>query len=181
MEFLLDFFPAIIFLLVFKWQGIYIATASLIIASFLQLAVTWAWKKKVKKIHLATALLVLVFGGLTIYLQNEWFIKWKPTVIYLLFATAFAASAIFGDKVTFAERMLGAAAKMPATKWRQLNLAWIGFFIFTAALNLYVAYHFSTDTWVSFKVFGLMILTLVFLVTQIFYLYKAGYLVTEEN
>ncbi len=181
MDFLLDFFPAIIFLLAFKLWDIYVATAALIGATFLQLTVTWVWKKQVKKIHLVTAALVLVFGSMTIYFQNEWFIKWKPTVIYLLFAAAFSASAVIGKQVTFAEKILGAAARMPARKWRQLNIVWVAFFVFVAALNLYVAYHFSTETWVTFKVIGLILLTLVFLVTQVIYLYKAGYLVTDES
>jgi len=181
MDFLIDFFPAIIFLIVFKWQGIYVATATLIAATFIQIAVTWTWKKQIKKIHLITAVAVLIFGGFTIYFQNEWFIKWKPTVVYLLFATAFSASAIFGKRVTLTERMLGAAARMPARQWQQLNLAWIGFFLFTAALNIYVAYQFSTETWVTFKVIGLILLTLVFLAAQIFYLYKAGFLVADES
>jgi len=102
-------------------------------------------------------------------LHDEVFIKWKPTAINWLFALVFIGSQYIGKK-TIIERMMGANITLPSAVWTKLNVAWALFFIILGALNLYVAFSFDTDTWVNFKLFGLMGLTFIFIIAQSFYL-----------
>ena len=109
--------------------------------------------------------LVVVFGGATLILHDETFIKWKPTILYLLFAgTLFGSAQFFGKNLIRA--MLGEQVQLPEPLWVRLNYAWVGFFAVMGVLNLWVAFNFSTDTWVSFKLFGGMGLMIVFIVLQ---------------
>jgi intracellular septation protein len=123
-------------------------------------------------------LIIVVFGGLTLYLHDEQFIKWKPTVINWLFAVAFLASHIFGDK-TAVERMLGASLSLPKAIWKRLNLGWIVFFLGMGGANLYVMSHFDRDVWVNFKLFGMLGLTMLFVALQSIYLSR--YLVDDKQ
>jgi len=169
MKFLIDFFPVLIFFIAYKMYDIYVATAVLIIACFVQTMGHWAIHRKFEKSHVITLLLVSLFGGATLILQDEMFIKWKPSVINWLFGVAFIGSQFIGEK-SFIERMLGSQLELPKTIWRNLNSAWAIFFISLGFLNLYVVYHYDTDTWVDFKMFGLMGLTLGFMLLQGIYL-----------
>jgi len=168
MKLLIDFFPIVIFFIAFKMYDIYVATAVLIIASLLQTTIHWLVHRKFEKMHVITLVLVCVFGGLTLILQDEMFIKWKPTVINWLFAIAFIGSQFIGEK-SLLQRMMGDHMSLPAHIWLRLNIAWTLFFIALGIINLYVAYSFDTETWVNFKLFGLLGLTFVFVVAQSIY------------
>jgi intracellular septation protein len=169
MKLLFDFFPILLFFIAFKFFDIYVATAVAIVASFIQVAATWFKTRKVEPMHLVTLAIVAIFGGLTLYLQDEMFIKWKPTVINWLFGVAFLASQWIGSKPMI-ERMLSSNVSLPDTVWRRLNAGWCGFFFLLGGINLFVVYSFDTATWVNFKLFGMMGLTLVFVLLQSVYL-----------
>lgn len=168
MKFLIDFFPIVFFFIAFKMYDIYIATAVLIIASLLQTSAHWLMHRRFEKMHVITLLLVCVFGGLTLMLQDEMFIKWKPTVINWLFAIAFIGSQFIGKK-SLVQRMMGDHMVLPNNIWLNLNIAWTLFFIALGFANLYVVYNFDTETWVNFKLFGLLGLTFVFVIAQSLY------------
>jgi intracellular septation protein len=168
MKFFLDFFPIVFFFIAFKMYDIYMATAVLIIASLIQTSVHWLMHRRFEKMHVITLVLVCVFGGLTLMLQDEMFIKWKPTVINWLFAAAFMGSQFIGKK-SILQRMMGDHMALPANIWLHLNIAWTLFFIALGFANLYVVYNFDTETWVNFKLFGLLGLTFVFVIAQSLY------------
>jgi intracellular septation protein len=169
MKFLFDLFPVVLFFIAYKTYDIYVATAVLIVACFVQTMGHWAIHRRFEKSHLITLLLVSLFGGATLLLQDEMFIKWKPSVINWLFGVVFIGSQFIG-KQPFIQRMLGSQLELPQSIWRNLNSAWALFFIALGFLNLYVVYHYDTDTWVDFKLFGLMGLTLGFILLQGLYL-----------
>lgn len=114
---------------------------------------------------LTSAVLVLIFGGLTLWVRDPAFIKWKPSIVNWLFAAAFLVSQYLRGP-TIIQRMLGENVTLEPADWRRLNLMWVGFFLVAGALNLYVAYRFDEATWVNFKLFGLMGLTLAFALLQ---------------
>lgn len=169
MKLLFDFFPVLIFFIVYKIYDIYTATAVLIAACFVQTVGYWVMNRKFERSHLITLLLVTLFGGATLLLQDEMFIKWKPSVINWIFGAAFIGSQFIGSQ-TLIQRMLGGKLELPKLVWRNLNSSWAAFFIALGFLNLYVVYNFSTDAWVDFKMFGLMGLTLSFTLLQGVYL-----------
>lgn len=165
MQLLLDFLPVFAFFVAYLLADIYVATAVLIVAVLIQTAVSFIRHRNVSPMLLTSAVLVLIFGGLTLIVHDATFIKWKPTLVNLLFAAAFAASQ-FMRGPTIVQRLIGGNLKLASADWRRLNLMWIGFFLFAAAANLYVAYSFPEATWVKFKVFGLLGLTLIFVLLQ---------------
>ncbi len=172
-KFLFDLFPLILFFVAYRYADIYIATSVAIAASILQLIWLKATGKKIELMHWVNLTVIVVFGGATLYLHSDVFIKWKPTVLYWLFGTALLAGRfIFGKNLI--KRMLGAQIALPETIWNRLNLVWGSFFMVAGALNLYVAFsgHFSESQWVNFKVFGLMGLMLVFVIAQSIWLGK---------
>ena len=170
MKLLFDFLPIAIFFGVYKYTGdMIIATAVLIPATIIQMLVTWMRTHKIEKMQLVTLVLVIVFGGATVLLKNPTFIQWKPTVVNWLFAVAFLGSQFIGAK-PLVQRMMENAVALPAAIWSRLNLAWVLFFIVMGGLNLYVAKTMSEETWVNFKLFGMLGLTLVFIILQGIYL-----------
>ena len=169
MKMFFDFLPVLLFFVVYKMYDIYMATAVLIAASFIQTVGHRLIKGSFEKTHLITLALVALFGGLTLALQDETFIKWKPTAINWLFAIVFIGSQFIGKKPII-ERMMGSNITLPRLVWTKLNVAWALFFVFLGAVNIYVAFSFDTDTWVNFKLFGLMGLTFLFIIAQSFYL-----------
>lgn len=172
MKLLFDFLPIVIFFAVYKYTGdIIIATAILIPATLLQMLYTWIKTHKVEKMQLVTLALVVVMGGATVLLKDKTFIQWKPTVVNWLFAVAFLGSQYIGAK-PLVQRMMESAVELPKQIWIRLNLAWVLFFVVMGALNLFVAYTMSEETWVNFKLFGMLGLTLVFIVLQGIYLSK---------
>lgn len=172
MKLLLDFLPVIIFFIVYKsTDDIILATAILIPATLLQMLYTWIKTHKVEMIQLVTLGLVVVLGGATILFQDKTFIQWKPTVVTWLFAAAFLGSQFIGEK-TIIQRLMGGTIEMPAPAWKQLNYAWVVFYVILGAVNLFVAYTMSEETWVNFKLFGMLGLTLIFILLQGFYISK---------
>lgn len=171
MKFLFDLFPVILFFVVFKILGIYAATATAIIATLLQIAWVKYRHGKVDGMLIASGVIIVVFGGATLLLHNELFIKWKPTVLYWLFAIVLFASEMFWNK-NLIRAVMDKQLALPDPVWRKLNHAWAGFFAVLGLLNLYVAFNFATETWVNFKLFGTMGLMLVFVVLQSLFLGK---------
>ena len=169
MKLLYDFFPILLFFIAYKLFDIYVATAVAIAATFLQIAISWFKTHTVATMQWVTLAVIILFGGLTLYLHDEQFIKWKPTVINWLFGAAFLFSHLFGEQ-TAIERMLASNLTLPKPVWQRLNLLWVCFFLLMGGINLYVMSHFDRDTWVNFKLFGMLGLTMVFIVLQSLYL-----------
>ncbi|HEX6735408.1 MAG TPA: septation protein A [Azonexus sp.] len=190
MKLLFDLFPVILFFIAFKysekqpelaaeWVGallgsatvnpqqapILLATVVVIVATIAQIAWVHFRHGKVDKMLWISLALVVVFGGMTLVFQNEAFIKWKPTILYWVFAGSMAFAALVMKKNAI-RSMLGEQMTLPEAVWSRLNLAWIGFFLAMGVLNLLVAFNFSTDTWVNFKLFGGMGLMLLFVLAQ---------------
>jgi intracellular septation protein len=190
MKLLFDLFPVLLFFAVFKLAGsfptqslalattllggfvgdgqvppdqapILLATATAIVASAVQVGWLLARGRKVEPMLWISLGVILVFGGATIWFHDETFIKWKPTILYWLFGAILLAGRL-GWRRNFIRQLLGPQLTLPAFAWDRLLWAWIGFFLFAGALNLFVAFTYSTDTWVNFKLFGLMGLTLAF-------------------
>jgi intracellular septation protein len=177
MKFLFDFLPILLFFIAYKSHGIYGATAGAIAASALQVGWLWLKHRKVDRMPMITLVLLVVMGGATLVLHDEVYIKWKPTVVNWLFGVVFLGSQFIGN-MTIMERMIGGSVELPRSVWVKLNMAWTVFFFTIGLVNLYVAFHFDTDTWVNFKLFGMLGLTLVFVVGQS--LYMARYIKTTE-
>lgn len=207
MKLLVDFFPVLLFFLAYKVYDIYVATAVAIAASALQVGWFRLKYRRTETMHLVTLGLLVVFGGLTILLQDRAFIMWKPSIVNWLFAAVFLGSHFIGKRPLI-ERMMGHAVRLPSRIWRRLNLMWSGFFIAVGLANLYVAGQFFTaeqaliaasgqtaidlaacgevfsqelldlcltarsreEAWVDFKLFGIMGLTIAFVIAQGFYL-----------
>jgi intracellular septation protein len=164
---LFDLFPLVLFFIAFRFYGIYVATGVAIAASIGQFIWLKARRKVIEATHWINLTVIVVFGGATLFFQNDAFIKWKPTVLYWLFAAILVGSRLFVGK-NLMQKLMGAQVSMPAPIWDKLNYAWAGFFVFSGALNLYVAFsgQFTESQWVSFKVFGLLVLLLGFVVAQ---------------
>jgi len=169
MKFLFDLFPVLLFFAAFKVYDIYVATGVAIGASVLQVAWLKLRRRRVEPMLWASLGIIVVFGGATLALQDETFIKWKPTVLYWLFGTVLALSALVFRR-NLIRAMLAEQVQLPEPVWARLNLSWVGFFAVMGALNLWVAYTFSTDWWVNFKLFGGMGLMLLFVVAQALFL-----------
>lgn len=173
MKLLFDFFPIFLFFIAFKYfdHNIYIATAVTMCASLLQVLIYWLKQRRFEPLHVITLVIVIVLGSSTLLLHNELFIKWKPTAIYWLFGLAFLISNYIGKKPLI-QRLLGSQMSLPDLIWRRLNLSWIVFFTMMGIVNIYIVYHFSTNTWVNFKLFGALGLTVLFIVLQAIYISK---------
>jgi intracellular septation protein len=167
----IDFIPLIVFFVLYKLEDIYWATGGLIVATALQVAFNLVKYRKVEKTLLITFLMVLGFGTLTLTLQDDAFIKWKVTVVYGLFTIVLLASQYIWRKPLI-KQMLGKELQLPDVIWDRVNLSWAAFFAGCGALNVYVAFSLPQETWVNFKVFGLMGLTLLFTIGTIFAIYK---------
>ena len=172
MKLLFDFFPIILFFVGYKIYGIYAATAIAMIASVLQVAYIWVRHHKVESLHIITLVLVIILGSATLLLHNAMFIKWKPTAIYWTFAITFFVSHFIGKKKPLIQRLMESKLVLSHSVWKKLNWSWIGFFIFMGIANLFVVYHFSTDAWVNFKLFGTLTLTIIFVLLQAMYMAK---------
>jgi intracellular septation protein len=178
MKFLFDLFPVVLFFVAFKLADIYVATAVAIAATFVQVGWLRLRGKRVDPMLWASLGIIAVFGGATLALQDETFIKWKPTVLYWLFGAVLAGAALVFRR-NLVRLMLSEQVRLPEPVWSRLNWSWIGFFAFMGALNLYVAYNYSTDLWVNFKLFGGMGLMVLFVVIQAAFL--ARYVEEEKH
>lgn len=198
MKLLFDLFPVILFFVAYKLGGAYpheagqiastwlggliasgkvaeaqapilLATAVAIVASLAQVGWLLARGRRVEPMLWVSLGVIVVFGGATIWLNDETFIKWKPSILYLLFAGALVCGQLFLRR-NFVRTLLGKQIDLPEPVWDRLLWVWSGFFALLAAANLVVAYSFSTDAWVNFKLFGLMGLTMAFVVAIGFWL-----------
>lgn len=171
MKFLFDLFPVILFFIAYKVADIYVATGVAIAATVGQIGWVWFRHRKVDKMLWISLGLIVFFGGATLLLHDATFIKWKPTVLYWLFAIVLLVSATAFEK-NLIRRMLEEQMVLPEALWIRLNLAWVGFFTVMGALNLYVAFNYSEADWVNFKLFGGMGLMFAFIVVQGLFLAK---------
>jgi intracellular septation protein len=196
MKLLFDLFPVILFFTAFKFSEkspdaaaewlsqlpgigtvdaaqapILVATVVVILATFVQIGWVWFKHGKVDKMLWISLVLVVVFGGMTLVFKNESFIKWKPTILYWVFAGSMAVATLVFKKNAI-RTMLGEQMQLPEAVWSKMNRSWIGFFLFMGAANLYIAYSFPTDIWVDFKLFGGMGLLFLFVLAQGFMLSK---------
>jgi intracellular septation protein len=197
MKFLFDFFPVLLFFLVYKFfadlppemimlandlpsmnlstdepkDAIYMATLVLIFATLIQNLLHYIVYARFEKMHLVSLAVLIVFGSLTLAFKNPDFIMWKVTIFNVIFALVFAGSQFIGKK-TLVERMLGEAFDAPKAVWVKANLAWVIFFLAIGLINLYVAYNLPEEVWVNFKLFGIMGLTFTFMIAQIISLRK---------
>lgn len=174
MQLLFDFLPIIAFFVAYKLADIYVATGVIIVASILQVTAYWLWKRRVNPMHLVSSGLVLLFGGMTLLIHDKAFIMWKPTVVNWLFAAAFLLSLWrrVSDRPLI-QRMFGASGgqiDLAEPLWRRLNWMWIAFFLLMGAANLAVFRNFDENTWVNFKLWGMLGLTLAFILLQGFWL-----------
>jgi len=169
MKLLYDFLPILLFFIAYKFFGLYVATAVAIGAAFLQVSIHWLRFKRWDKMQVITLILIVVLGGATLLLRDEIFIKWKPTIINWLFALVFLGSQFIGDKPVI-QRLIGQQIVLPAAIWQRLSLSWVIFFFLLGVVNLWVVYNFSTDAWVNFKLFGMLGLTVLFVIVQAIYL-----------
>ncbi|WP_428774249.1 septation protein A [Vibrio sp.] len=170
MKQLIDFIPLIIFFALYKMYDIYVATGALIAATAVQVVLTYVLYKKVEKMQLITFIMVALFGGMTIFLHDDNFIKWKVTIVYAVFAIGLAVSHAIGKSAI--KGMLGKEITLPDSVWTKITWAWVGFFSFCAGLNVYVAFELPLDVWVNFKVFGLLAATFGFTLLTGIYIYK---------
>ncbi|NIM41606.1 MAG: septation protein A [Hydrogenophaga sp.] len=168
MRLLLDFLPILLFFAAYKLQGIYLATGVLMAATVVQTGIVYALDRKLQNIHKITLVLVLVFGVLTLVLQDERFIKWKPTVLYFGMAVVLAA-ALWGWKKNFLQMLLGTQLSLPEAVWARLTVAWVGYFLFMAAINAWFAAYQTTEEWVNFKLWG-YVFPVAFIVAQGLYI-----------
>lgn len=173
MKLLYDLFPLLLFFAAFKLYDIYVATAVAIVATIVQVGGQWLKQRRFETMPLVTLGVLVVFGGLTLALRDDTFIKWKPTLVYWVLAALVLASQWIG-RTPLLQRLLGNQIALPPAVWARQNLVWGLFFLALGALNLYVAFFFRPDLdiaarqeiWVNFKVFGLLGITLLFLVVQ---------------
>lgn len=170
MNVLFEFLPLILFLGAFFYKGIYFALVVLMIAMPIGLVIKYIRTKTFDKMYFWSTVFLLVAGALTLYFRNPLFLYWKPTAFYWAVAAVFLGSFWIGN-VTMVQRFFGLVGELPVHKitprqWNQMNAAWVLFFVGAGLLNIYVAYNFSQETWVKFKVFGLMAITFVFMLVQ---------------
>ena len=169
MKLLIDFFQIALFFAVFKLWGIYPATAVAIVATIVQIAYLRFKLGKVEPMQWVSLGVIGLFGGATLLAQDENFIKWKPTVLYWLMGAALLVGQLLLRK-NLIKSLMGGQVQLPDHAWNTLNWAWSSFFAAMGGLNLWIAYHFDTDTWVNFKMFGGLGLMLLFILVQAVYM-----------
>jgi intracellular septation protein len=169
-KFLFDFLPVIVFFVAFKVADIFVATALAIAVTVAQIGWALVKRRKIAPMQWASLVIIVVFGGATLILRDETFIKWKPSVLYWLSGLVFLGGLAF--RANFVRAVMGEGVILPEAIWTRLAIAWGVFFLFMGTLNLWVAYHFSTEAWVNFKLFGGMGLILAFVLGQALWLSK---------
>lgn len=177
MKSIIDLLPAALFLIALYLRDIFVATAVLMVSLVLLAAWHWWRDGKPHKLHTFSAVAVLVLGGLTLFVQDASFVKYKTTVVNGVIALLFLGSHLIGDKVLL-QRIPQQAIQMPEAVWRRVNLAWAGFFASIALINLYVMHNFDDRTWGLFKTFGVSGLMFVFMLAHLPFL--ARYLPQDE-
>ena len=206
MKFLLDFFPVVLFFIAYKFFGdlppqliesanslpfvsldpnepkdaIYFATLTIILATLVQNISHWFVFKKLEKMHIISLGILIVFGSLTLAFKDPLFIKWKVSIFNWVFATVIIGSQFIGKKPLI-ERMMSHAIVVPKNIWRNINFTWGIFFAMVGVVNIYVAYNYSEETWVDFKLFGVLGMTIVFMIAQGIYLAKHAAIDEEDS
>lgn len=168
-----EIFPVLAFFIAFKLYDIYVATSVGIVATLLQVIINRWWYKKWDRKQLITLAVFTLFGGLTLYFHNPIFVKWKPTIVFWIFAVIILLSQWITSKpVTqrLMEHILQGKGEVPKQVWLKLNLIWAFFFAALGGLNLYIAYSFNNDTWVNFKFYGITIAFFILSIVQAVYL-----------
>ena len=167
MKQLFEFFPLIVFFVVYykSDKDLYLSITAVIIATLISLVVLYIKERKISTMMLVSTVILIVFGGLSIFLKNDIFFKMKPTIINALFAIILIGSTFFNKPVL--KLLLNSSMKLTDQGWSLMNKLWSGFFIFLALLNEIVWRTQTTDVWVNFKVFGIMGITIVFTIVQI--------------
>jgi intracellular septation protein len=168
MKLLIDFFPILLFVGAYKLYDIYVGTGVLMAATVVQMGLIYTIDRRLQMVQKITLVLVLVFGALTLALHDDRFIKWKPTVLYAAMAIGLAV-ALWVLKKNFLKLLLGSQLTLPDAVWQRLNLVWVGYCVFMATINGYVAAYYSTEDWVNFKLWGYAF-PLAFIVGQGFYI-----------
>jgi intracellular septation protein len=175
MKFLFDLFPIILFFITFKFSDIYTATIVAMVATIGQILWVYYRHRKIDAMQWVSLVMIIVFGSLTIFLHDKTFIQLKPTALYWLFSGVLFISAQFFNK-NWIQILMGKQVTLKANHsnsvWRKLNLAWSLFFFVLGALNLYIAFKFSEDAWVNFKLFGSTGLLIAFVIAQGIWLSK---------
>lgn len=175
MKQLSEILPILLFFLAFKYYGMYAATVVGIVATFAQTILIRVFSGKWDRMQLITLAVFLVFGGMTLYFHDPIFVKWKPTIIYWIFALVILGSQYFTQKPVIQrlmEKALQDKTAIPAHVFRQLNLVWGLFFMALGGVNIYVAYQFSSNAWVNFKFYGVTSALIIFTILQSIYLAK---------
>ena len=172
-KFLFDLFPIILFFIAFKIYDIFIATAVAIVATLLQIIYVYFKDKKVEKVLLFNGVMITFLGGLTIFLQNKMFIMWKPSVLYWCFALILLFSNLLLKK-NLVQLALGKQIELKNKFWNVINWYTSIFFVLLGFVNLYVAYNFSEDAWVNFKLFGITGLLFIYMIFLGLYISKVG-------
>jgi len=206
MKFFFDFFPVVLFFIAYKFFGdlpagwidltnqlpivslnteepkdaIYFATLVIIIATLIQNIGHWLMYKKLEKMHLISLGILIVFGSMTLGFKDPLFIKWKVSIFNWVFAAVILGSHFIGEKPLI-ERMMSHAIQAPKLIWKRINTSWGVFFALVGLVNLYVAYTYSEEAWVNFKLFGMLGLTIVFMIAQGIYLAKHAEPVEKEE
>lgn len=165
MKIFFDLFPVILFFITFKFAGVFTATAAAMGATFVQVVWVKLRHGKVDVMLWVSFAIITLFGGATLFLHNENFIKWKPTVLYWCFSSALLLAPVL-FKRNLMRSLLEDKLPLPDSTWQNVNLAWGLFFAFLGALNLYVAFTYTTDIWVDFKLFGVTSLIFLFILAQ---------------
>lgn len=163
---LVEFLPVLVFFLVYQWTDMVTATMALMASMSLFCLMEWMIRRKLTRARLLALVLVLLFGSATVLTRNALFIQWKPTILQWILAVVFLGSHVVGGGKVLIRRLMENNVTLPDPIWIRLNLAWVGFFLLSGALNLFVAWSFSEEIWVRFKLFGLMGLTIIFALLQ---------------
>ena len=170
MKFLVDIFPVVAFFAAYYQSDMYGATAAVMLACALQTVGYRIFAGDFDRNHVLALGLILPFGVLTLVLRDPTFIKWNGTVELWILALALIVSQFVGEKPLI-ERMMG-ALELPRERWRQLNVAWVLFFLFSGSCNIVVAYGFDEETWVNFRLFGMIGMSIVFVGLQTIWIVK---------
>lgn len=174
MYFFYEIFPVFLFFIAFKLYDIYVATIVGIVSTLLQVVFNRLWVGKYDRKQLITLGVFVFFGGMTLYFHNPIFVKWKPTIVFWIFAVIVLASQWFTQK-PFVQRLMENMLQdkyVPQHIWKRLNIVWFVFFTTLGAINLYVAYYFSNDAWVNFKFYGITAALFLISIFQAFYLIR---------
>lgn len=175
MQLFYEIFPVFLFFLAFKFYGIYVATTVGIVATLIQVISNRIWFSRWDKKQLVTLFIFVVFGGMTLYFHNPIFVKWKPTIVFWVFALVILIYQLFTTKPLMQrlmQNMVEDKNNIPLHIWTKINIAWSLFFLLMGTINLYVAYYYSNNAWVNFKFYGITLALFIFSLVQTLFLIR---------